>query len=279
MGPYDLALKHVLTELSPPAFRLVTQASEPVVRWENVELQGLRTPRVDLLGMTASGALIHLELQSSNDPLMAVRMLEYSLAIRHKYGFFPDQAVLYVGREKMRMQDRIDAPGLSFRYRLIDVGAIEGDALLESPALEDNVIAILTRLRDPREAVRRALRRIAASEPAARERAAGDLGVLGGLRPIERIIAEETEAMPITEDIINHSFWGQKIREQIAMGRREGLAEGQAHERQVVKRMLEKRFGPMPESALQRFNALTPAELEEAALRLLDAGSLDEILG
>ena len=49
----------------------------PVEKWLNVELPKLQNPRADLLGETADGELVHVELQSGNDSTMALRMAEY----------------------------------------------------------------------------------------------------------------------------------------------------------------------------------------------------------
>jgi len=47
------------------ALRALTGVS--VERWLDIELPKIQNPRVDLLGESADGALVHLELQSSND--------------------------------------------------------------------------------------------------------------------------------------------------------------------------------------------------------------------
>jgi predicted transposase/invertase (TIGR01784 family) len=44
--------------------------------------------RVDLLGVTEGDALVHIELQSTNDPDMALRMPEYSLRIYRQFKSF-----------------------------------------------------------------------------------------------------------------------------------------------------------------------------------------------
>ena len=44
-------------------------------------------------------------------------------------------------------------------------------------------------------------------------------------------------------------------------------------------RMIARRFGPLPAPARKRIESLTPAKLDRIALRLLDATSLEELLG
>ena len=72
-----MALKLLLRGSAQLTIRELTGAS--VETWIDVELPKIQNLRVDLLGETAEGGLVHLELQSSNDSAMALRMAEYSL--------------------------------------------------------------------------------------------------------------------------------------------------------------------------------------------------------
>ena len=74
--------------------------------------------------------------------------------------------------------------------------------------------------------------------------------------------------MPILDDIMDHDILGPAIRQ--------GRVEG---EQTLFIRLAEKRFGPVPAWARQRLEAMSASELEETALRLLDAASLEELLG
>ncbi len=100
--------------------------------------------------------------------------------------------------------------------------------------------------------------------------------------------------MPILDDIMDHPILGPRIRrgmedgrakglaEGLAEGQARGLAEGQARglaegERRAILRQIGKRFGPVPDWARGRLEALTPDELERIELRLLDAPTLEDI--
>jgi hypothetical protein len=61
----------------------------------------------------------------------------------------------------------------------------------------------------------------------------------------------------------------------MALGREEGRLEG---ERCVVLRLMGRRFGPVPEWAKQRVEALAASDLEQVEIRLLDALSLEDLL-
>ena len=73
--------------------------------------------------------------------------------------------------------------------------------------------------------------------------------------------------MPILDDIMDHDLLGPAIRRGMAIG-----------EQTIVLRLIEKRFGAIPAWARQRLDAMSASEIEETALRLLDAQSLDALL-
>ena len=186
MQEYDVALKLLLRGSAQLTVRELTGAS--VETWIDVELPKIQNLRVDLLGETAEGGLVHLELQSSNDSAMALRMAEYSLGIFRLFGRFPHQVLLYVGEPTLRMESELRGPDVFFRYEAVDVRALDGERLLESSAVGDNVIAILARLRDHGDAVRKIVERIAGLPAPDREAALGQLLVLAGLRHSEESV-------------------------------------------------------------------------------------------
>ena len=79
MQEYDIALKLLLQSAAQTTLRDLTGVS--VCHWLNVELPEVRGARVDLLGESDDGELVHIELQSTNDPRMALRMAEYYLSV------------------------------------------------------------------------------------------------------------------------------------------------------------------------------------------------------
>ena len=66
-------------------------------------------------------------------------------------------------------------------------------------------------------------------------------------------------------------------------GRQEGRQEGEqmgrrAGEAALLLRLLERRFGPLPDWAKDRIASADTVALEEWGFRVLDAGSLDAVL-
>ena len=278
MHEYDVALKTVIRRLSGAALQVLTGFA--IERWHNVELPEVRTLRMDMVGETADGSLVQIELQSTNDPDKALRMAEYALAVYRHFRQFPQQIVLYVGRAPLAMPEVLAGHSLAFRCRVVDIRELDGDALLASGNPEENVIAVLMRLGDKRAAVRRILERVAETDPGRRQTTLREFIILAGLRSLREIIREETKTMPILDDIMDHDILGPAIRQGLQQGLQQGRVEGRVEgEQTVVMRQIETRFGAVPSWARQRLDAMSAPELEETAVRLLNARSLEELFG
>lgn len=214
------------------------------------------------------GRLLHIELQSDNDPTMAWRMMEYGAKVALLYNRFPKQVVLYVGEPPVHMRGDYYANGdLVFRYKVVDIRELDGRKLLDSDGIEDNVLAILARLGDEREAVREIVGRAAKLDLSARRATLEQLSILAGLRHLGRLVKEEASRMPITEDILNHDLIGPAYRQ----GRLEG-------ELTMLRGLVEKRFGPIPAWLEERLARCSASDLLELSKRVLDAQSLEDIL-
>ena len=281
MHEYDIALKSILTRREGTILARLTGIEVAV--WHNNELPEVRSQHADLLGETLDKTLVHVELQSTNDPRMAARMLEYAIGIHRAFDRFPEQLVLYVGEAPLRMTRGVSGPGLSFECAMIDIRELDGEPLLESRALEDNIIAVLARLTDKVSAVRQILGKIAESAADRRAGALTELMILAGLRSLAAVIKKEMERMPILNDIMDHEVFGPELRNAMALGREEGLQAGlqeglQKGERRLILSLVADRFGPVPDWARERIERYTAPELEKLALRVLKARTLEDLL-
>jgi predicted transposase YdaD len=281
MQEYDVTLKLLLQSSALLTVRELTGTS--IAKWLDVELPKVQNLRLDLLGETIDGGLVHVELQSGNDAAMPFRMVEYCLAVHRLFGQFPRQILLYVGEAPMRMENALHGPGLRFQYRLIDIRTLDGDRLLESDEVGDNVIAILARLRDHKEAVHRIVERIAGLATTAKETALAQLMILAGLRHLSKTGEQEARKMPIDLDIRDHEVLGPLIIEAEQKALQKGLQEGRQEGRQVgemtvLRRQIEKRFGVLPAWAAENLASLSSSALEDLSERVLDAKSVEELL-
>ena len=170
----------------------------------------------------------------------------------------------------MTLVAQIDHATLLFEYEAIDVRTLDGQPLLHSTVLEDNILALLCRGGATRATVQYILARIANLSGTAQTEALTTLLILAGLRHLQPLVREETQQMAIILDIENNPF----LRDIFEEGRQEGQIEG---ERALVRRQLTRRFGVLPAWAEQHIAAADTTALEQWGLRLLDATSLEEV--
>jgi len=277
MHEYDIALKVLLQASADTLIRQLT-GGLAMARWLNAEIPQVQSSRADLLGATLEGELLDFELQSTNDPDMALRMAEYALRIYRLFRRFPKQIVLYLGESPLRMTDSWNENVFVFQYTLIDVRDLDSAALLASPHIEDNVLAILTRMQDQISTVSQILKRIAMLDETARRAAFSQFLIISGLRRLASVVKEEAQKMPVLNDILDHEVIGPAILQGRQEGRQEGRVEGRQEGRsEMLKRLLEKRFGPIPDWVDSRLSTLSLIELDAVAVRLFDVAKFDEL--
>jgi predicted transposase YdaD len=231
MHEYDVALKLLLKESAKVAMQELAGCT--VEKWLDVELPKVQNPRADLLGETSGGGLVHLELQSGNDAAMPLRMAEYCLGVYRLFDRFPRQVLVYVGEAPMRMDRELHGDDVSFRYRAVDIRELDGERLLASAEVGDNVIAILARLPDQQEGIRRIVGRIAGLEPDERAAALSELLILAGLRRLEETVEQEAEKCRFLIAFWTIRCWGASIS---AASRRAGKKAGRRVGRKAGKK-------------------------------------------
>jgi predicted transposase YdaD len=273
---FDRVLKDLFQTFGSTLIERLSGA--PAREWVNVELTQTVAPRADLVARLETGELFQIEFQSGNDAAMPARMLLYYALLLHRYGQPPRQILLYVGRGSLRMESGLDHSNLRYRFTTVDVRTIPAQTLLESDSLGDVLLAILCRTEDARGHVRRILSRVAALDPEQRNRAVRMLLVLSTLRDLADFVAEETRKMGVVIDILQDPYfrrlYDQAAEEGLAKGRAEGLVEGEIS---VVRKLLTARFGSLPGWVEERLASASPSELETWAVRLLSAGSMEQV--
>jgi len=283
MNEFDVALKNLLQRQLEGGY-LSTLTGLQITEWLGTELDEVRTRRADLLGRTRDRVLVHLELQATHDPKMALRMAEYALAIYRRYGSIPVQIVMYLGQKSLRMESALQGPGWSYRCQIVDIRDMPTESLLESDLPEDNVLAILTRFADQSDTVHRILTRIAGAPADKRQALLSELTLVAGLRKLRAIIGKEIDQMPILLDLKDHNILGPPFRKGLKQGRQEGQAKGREQgreqgERRLASIMLTHRFGALPPAVLQHLEAMSSAEIEQMSDRILTAATLDDLFG
>jgi predicted transposase YdaD len=275
---YDTVLKSLLTDSENSIFQLITGARHG--RWLNVELPDVTQTRVDLLfeAIEDTRRLIAMELQSTNDPNLPLRMAEYSLRVYRIHKQFPEQYVLYVGTDEMRIPSALLGPNHTCRYTIFDIREWDAETFLNRPFPADTVIAILARYSERPETIQRILARIAKLEMSALAAAFSKLMILAGIRELEEVVRTEAKHMPILNNIMDHKVIVPAIRQGLEQGRRESREAAKQEEAIIIlKRLISERFGALPVSAEERLSKLSTAELEDLGVRLFKVASMTDL--
>lgn len=263
---FDGTLKEFFQQQPTRLLRELT-GGVPVVEFLNVELPAVQERRLDLVLLLADGTLLHIELQSSNDRDMGLRMLECYALLWRRYRKPVRQVVLYVGTARMRMARTFSTEAVRFVYGLRDVREWRAEELLASPLFGDQVLAILGGTEDPRAIVQGVLERIVEMAPERRERALRYVLNLAGLRKFGIIVAEEVRHMSVTVD------WSQYPAVQEA--RLEGEARGM---QEALHLLLEQRFGALPQWAVRKIEEASKERVMEWLGKASSAAALTDLI-
>lgn len=88
--------------------------------------------------------ILHLELQNQHDPNLPLRMLRYLTDIAQAHPGLPvRQYVIYTGREKCYLRTGFTAPGLDYRFTLIDMHQLDCERFMAADTPDALVMAIL----------------------------------------------------------------------------------------------------------------------------------------
>jgi predicted transposase YdaD len=282
---YDATIKDLFPN-TPALFQLLTGST--VVETLNVEFSSVQQRRADLVAKLASQEILHLEIQSDNDEEMLWRELEYCLAILRTYQQMPRQVVLYLGKAPPTFLTQITYARLTFSYQLVNLQELDGSSLFQSAELGDNLLALLTDLPNPTLAVRQVMTKIAPLDSNQRSDLLKKLAILAGLRPLQlpRLIQQEAKFMSITLELEDNPLFQEIFQRYQQRGEQRGLQLGeqrglqlgeQRGQRALLQRLLEKRFGTLPDWARQHVEQANSTQLEEWSLRVLEASELKQV--
>jgi len=229
----------------------------PVETWLNVELPTIQNPRVDMLARAADGCLRHVELESHNSAELPRRVAEYYLGFHRHLKAHVDMVVLYVGREPLRMTSRFQTPSMLFEYRLLDIREFDGEPLVESEDLGDNMLALLTDF-DPERVLQRVEARLRDLEAGEKSDAARLFVVLSGLRGLAKAVGGRIGMINIMENEV--------------LG--PAILKGECN---ILSAMLEEKFGPLPEWVMEKLQSAKGNQLIDWGKRAMRANDLESV--
>ncbi|WP_456418969.1 hypothetical protein [Thermovibrio sp.] len=214
----DILLRDILKRI-PDRFVLLLTGKRGVKILDNT-FPTVKERKADFVAELEDGSIFHLELQTYPDKKMPFRMLEYYLLLMQAY---PDreinQTVLYVGEGAPRMENSIKRKRLSYSYELRDIKEISCRELMESPQIEDKILAVLCKVEEPERYFSRLVNELI--ELPEKERADYIRKLLTALhyRPklklvLKRLLEERKMPLTITEEMMREDPFFQKGQER-----------------------------------------------------------------
>ena len=279
MQNFDVALKELFQSVGTTLTEKLAGAAP--VEWLNVELPSTQNLRADFVCRLTNGLLFHIEFNSYNEVELVWRMLNYLTDLRKKYGSVPKQVVLYLGREPLKMPDKIElsTPPLSYKVEMIDLGNLDVEELLASEKIGDVILAILNRQADPRQTLARIFERLKPLEPEQRLRACRLLVILSAKRNLSDTVIEGVKEMAFLIDPMEDTFFRRLYEKGLTEGEEKGREKGRVEgEARFFLYALRQKFGPLPPSIEQRVQSATSNQLERWITHILTANTLEEVL-
>ncbi len=274
---YDPVIKDLFQKDRPTLLSKLA-GNARVVEFLNTELAVVEQRSVDLLVLLSNDKVLHIDFQSNNHPDMAYREGIYGLMIGQKLRKQISQVVIYVGEQKMRVQNHLNLGDIQVRYRLIDIRSIDSASLLATGNPGDYALALLAKggTNKLREIIEKANKLPAP----ARERVLTRLVVFSGLRGLSEQITMEFKNMGIEIEVDKNAF----LREIRDSTRAQALAEGEAigeakGKAALLRDLLQTKFGKLPKWADTRLKKATAAQAETWAKKVLSATSLEAVIG
>ncbi|MCS7213704.1 MAG: hypothetical protein NZ927_05740 [Candidatus Calescibacterium sp.] len=180
--------------------------------------------------------ILHIEFQTKNDPDMPKRMLGYFYVIVSRYDLPLRQIVIYLGREELRMKNKIEMKNedtsIFYEYRIIDLKNVEADKFLESDAPDVYLLGVLGKTQNISEIIKKIITRLRESFEK-REISNHNLleyinrlGVFAELRDIREDLRREVEKALIDIDITKTWLYQEGKQEGLEEGIQQGIKKG-----------------------------------------------------
>jgi len=220
---YDRSLRELFGEVPKTLIKLLID--KEIKEILDISFPKVEERKVDLLTRLEDNTLFHLEIQSTDDKTMPIRMLQYTSLIYEKYKQFPKQLVLYVGNKKIKINDSINEKNLVYNYEVKDIREFDCSILIQSEDISDNIIALLCDIKDIDRFFKVLNQKLEKFSPKKREDYLRKLFYLMKLRPNihkEYKIKTKESKMPFVIDLTDDPVYQEgleegKLKEKIAV--------------------------------------------------------------
>jgi len=222
---YDRSLRELLGEV-PTEFIKILIDKNPK-KFLDISFPTTKEFRVDLLVLLEDDSIFHLEVQTKNDVNMDIRMLQYYSFIKEKYKDQNiSQMVLFLGDNKMSMNNKIEDNFMNYSFLVKDIKEIDCKNLIESDDINDNVLAILCKIEKFELFWNKLSLKLLSLPEKRREDYLKKISLLLGLRPVIKKRLKELEMPIVLEVREDDPFYQDGIQKGIQKGIQTGIQKG-----------------------------------------------------
>jgi predicted transposase/invertase (TIGR01784 family) len=222
---FDTVSKHLIEDYSQDFATWLLGQPCSLTRLEPSELS-LEAIRADALIYTGNNLILHLEIQTSPDPNIPFRLLDYRTRIYRKY---PDkqvkQVVIYLKptNSVQVYQTKFEIPGTVHSFEVVRLWEQPTELFLTTPGLLP--LAVLSNTLNHEATLQQVARIIDQQVDPKTQRAITDIAaILAGL-----ILDKELISRVLRRDIMQESVVYQEIlQEGVQKGRQEGITQAKS---------------------------------------------------
>lgn len=261
---YDKVLRENMRFTLPGILERVLKLN--IVTTEEVKdkIQITKQKEVDALRIItdANGEtyVLHLEFESGNTERMNFRMAEYRSMLHQIYDLPVKQYVLYLGKKKSRMSNKIDLPNFKFEYELISLSDLPYELFLTADRPEEQILAVLADFgrSDPTKVIQSVLEKICKDDQ-------GGLTNNKYFEQLRVIIQLRNLETQLNEVMLTVNSFFKKERDVLfKWGVQEGIETGEINGRikEARKIAIEMKKDQIPFEKISKFTKLTIAEID-----------------
>lgn len=143
----DIATKEILRTITQDIAYYLLHLSVKDITFIDKELNTIEKREADVVAHCTINdvtSILHLEIQNNNDNTMIYRMLRYYTDIKRVHCNKPvHQYIIYIGKEKLRMQAELHTDKIDYAYTIIDMHSIDCEKLMALNTPDALVLAVL----------------------------------------------------------------------------------------------------------------------------------------
>ena len=148
----DITTKDTIKTITQDISKYILNLEVTDIEFVDKELQRVEKREADIVALCQVNgikSILHLEIQNNNDNTMSKRMLRYYTDIKMRYDDLPiHQYLVYIGKPKLSMSEKIVELNINFRYNIVDMHTIDCEKFLSMDSPDALVLSILCDFKD-----------------------------------------------------------------------------------------------------------------------------------